>query len=184
MKKITATILSCILIGCTAVSCGSKKEENTASKVLPAEADSCIKDFVNNVFSGDGNGMLNCMYPHALISGLKSSGLTKQLYSALEMGVDGSLDKCTTSDEVKISEKAMKGAGVYFDSYTNMLKVSAPPYTVSDGYKLKMNVTVKSGSQKDSTSEDIIVVDVDGEGWKIIPMDEATLEAAADGDIG
>ena len=39
---------------------------------------------------------------------------------------------------------------------------------------------ILAGGQGKRMKEDVIVVNVDGEGWKLIPMDEATLESAAD----
>ena len=181
MKRITATILSLALMGCAAVSCSSRKDsDKAASRLLPAEADTCISNFSEDVFGGKSEEMLSCMYPDALISGLKSSGLMDQLDSAMQMGTEGTYKSCTTSDEVKLSDKAIQGAGAYFDAYAQMLNVSAGPYTVSDGYKLKMTVVTTENGKDESFDEDVIVVNVDGEGWKLIPMDEATLEAAAD----
>jgi len=181
MKRIIATVLSLALMGCATVSCSSKKDsDKAASRLLPAAADTCVSDFSENVFGGKSNEMLTCMYPDELVSGLKDSGLMDQLESAMKTGSTGSYKSCTTSGEVKLSDKAIQGAGAYFDAYAQMLKVSAGPYTVSDGYKLKMTVVTTENGKDESFDEDVIVVNVDGEGWKLIPMDEATLESAAD----
>lgn len=180
MKKITATILSLALMGCAAVSCGGKDGDKAESRLLPKAADTCVSDFSKDVFSGNSDDMLACMYPDELVSGLKSSGLMDQLESAMKSGADGSFKSCSTSGEVKLSDKALQGAGTYFDAYAQMLNISAGPYKVTDGYKLKMTVVTTESGKDAPFDEDVIVVNVDGEGWKLIPMDEASLEAAAD----
>ena len=181
----TALLLSFMVIGGTVVSCGKKGKgdgDTTASEssILPADADKCIQDFSQGIFSGDGEATIFRMYPDAVVEGLDKSGMIDQFYSAIGSGAEGEMKKCSTADEVKISDKAMQGAAVYFDSYAQMLNVTAPIYKVSDGYNLNMTVTTTDDGKDDDFTENITVVCVDGEGWKIIPMAEADLEGVVD----
>ncbi|WP_297961294.1 hypothetical protein [uncultured Ruminococcus sp.] len=182
MKKTAAVILTLILVVCAAVSCGSKGGAGkTASSIVPKEAQDVVRKFSEGVMTGDGDGMMLCMYPQDIFDALKASGLMNDFYNALGTGSGGELKKCELSDEAKISADACRGAQNYFNGYAQMLEVKGVSYKVSDGYSAKMNITTSENGKEDGYSEDIVIVMVDGHGWMIIPMTAQDLESAAAG---
>lgn len=182
MKKITAVILTLVLVVCSAVSCAGKGGAGkTASSIVPQEAQNVVQKFAEGVITGDGDGMMLCMYPQAIFDALKASGLMNDFYNVLGTGSGGELKKCELSDEVKVSTDACNGAQKYFTNYAEMLDVKGETYTVSDGYYAKMNITTSENGKDEDFSEDITIVKVDGQGWMIIPMTAQDLESAAAG---
>lgn len=122
-----------------------------------------------------GKTILTLMYPDEYIDELKDDDEWKDEIEDWNDNMEDELDdikikikKIEKKD--KLSNKELKGAEAYFD-YLYDCDVD-----VKSGYEFKIKVQKNDDGDKDTTSSEICVVKVKGDGWKVIPVSGKSLK--------
>lgn len=181
MKKLIAFIMIGAALMCGAVSCGNGKKggseaaESVTDDGCPQEAKELAKSFTGYVVNGDVDNTLSSMYPAELVEGLKSNGIAEEVAGVMGAGDHGTLKEVRVSSAAAISSEAVAGAEKYFNTYSQFLSASPKEYTVTEGFVVDTDTITDADGKEDVYSEQLTVVQVTGEGWKIIPMSESEL---------
>ena len=88
--------------------------------------------------------------------------------------IDISVDSVKKSDE--LSDEVLDAAEEYFDYQAYDYDVDIDDIEVSDGYEYKIEFEYKEDDEKDTITQNVCVVKVKGDGWKVITMDAEDLE--------
>ena len=181
MKKIIAFIMIGAALMCGAVSCGNGKKagseavESVVDDGCPQEVKELAKSFTGYVVNGDVDNTLSSMYPAELVEGLKSNGIAEEVAGVMGAGDHGTLKEVKVSAAVPLSSDAAAGAEKYFNTYSQFLSSSPKEYTVTEGFVVDTDTITDVNGKEDVYSEQLTVVQVTGEGWKVIPMSESEL---------
>ncbi|WP_019680314.1 hypothetical protein [Ruminococcus flavefaciens] len=140
-----------------------------------------VKKYVESSLSADTTAMIECMYPKEVAESIKSSGMMDSMAGAMEEELkESKVEDLKLNGETVLSEKAVEGAGKYFESMSAVFGNKEVKCNIKSGYSIMMNAKETYKGKTEDISEPVCVVLVDGEGWKIVPIGEKELEEIAD----
>ena len=185
MKKLLSFIIIGGLLTCTAVSCGGSEKTGYAAiaeKATPAEqAEEAVRQYTVTTYNGDFDTNIELTYPKDMIPPMKEAGTFDALQETLtNIKETTKLKKMSISDETELSEQALRGAGLYFNSVCSLLDLEKVDYNITAGYTMKTQKKIKYNGKTSNKEAQLSAVLIEGDGWKVITMDEAELADTAE----
>ena len=142
-------------------------------------AEETAKNFITALFTGETAEKISFTYPEALCKAITEAGGEKNFKQAdisgselKEFHITGCSRLAPDTGYKLVEEFYRKNAEIY--------GISSADYTVTDGYCAEIYFTVIANGEKDSDTEEIILVNIKGEGWKVIPFSINTLKDQLD----
>lgn len=148
------------------------------------EAKDCVKKYIDSTLGSDPDVLFGLSYPRETIDFLKSSGKWEALagsYASInsEGGEDNKIEDVEISDETVLGENAIKGAGSYFESMHSIFGGEDVKFNVKSGYSMTLKAKITYAGETIDSSENVSAVYLEGDGWKVIPMEVEYLESMA-----
>lgn len=188
MKKLICAAAAAI-IAAGSTSCGTNRKNDKTHQ--PYE--SVICDYCIAMTKADPDALLDCMLPKEAVSAAKAAPDHDAVYDSGKKGLtavqQGWVKSCGANpvmslEEVKSSEKLddtqLHAAESYLISASAEYGVKDLSPKITEGYETVLSLVI-TGAEYETTMENTCcMVNIDGDGWKIITSDADTLSNNAD----
>ena len=138
---------------------------------MDEDAKKVVNEFVKAVCNDDAEAMAKAMYPEKMLEGMKACGEYDEFADSVTDGETDKLDRVDVTFCVKMKENENALAQSYMNYYAKEYGLSDTEYKVSEGYSFtaSQHLTYNDGT-KALNGESLLIVNIEGEGWKILPM--------------
>ncbi|MBR0511135.1 MAG: hypothetical protein IJJ81_01000 [Ruminococcus sp.] len=138
---------------------------------MDKEAKKVVNVFVQAVCDDDAEAMAKAMYPEKMLEGMKACGEYDEFAQSVTDGETDKLDRVDVMFCVKMKENENALAESYMNYYAKEYGLSDTEYKVSEGYSFTASMhTTHNDGTKALGGEALLIVNIEGEGWKILPM--------------
>ena len=177
MKKFAALFLSCLMTASVFTACGDSDGGGSNSskheKIVEKWADAAITP-------KGAEDYFTCTFPDEYIDTLKDKGEWDNMVQDYNDDIQADLDNGYSYkiDEVKmggeLTEDELKSAeGFFFDLYD-------AETTVKAGFWYDVKATRTKDGDDDTQAQEVAAVELENDGWKIIPFDHDSLSYYSD----
>lgn len=141
------------------------------------DAEEALRACIDSMFCSGAEETLKYFYPEAVYNAVMN-GAARDNFAA-QGNPDAQLDKFRIEKCVYLApDTGYKLAEKYFAMTAESSGLSGYSTVVSKGYSVKISFEVSVDGATDSVSEDVVLVNCEGEGWKVIPLSTEELNEA------
>lgn len=137
---------------------------------MDAEAKEVVNKFAKGVLGNDAEAMAEAMYPPKMLEGMKACGEYDSFKESVCDGDPIPLTSCTVKLCVKLKDDEKALAESYMNYYAKEYGLGENEYKVTDGYSFMADMESRHDNGVTSDAQGLIIVNIENEGWKIIPV--------------
>ena len=137
---------------------------------MDEEAKKVAKSFSEAVYEDDAETMAKAMYPPKMLEAMKKCGEYDSFVESVVDGETSTLSSVEIKFCVKLKENEIELAKSYLNYYAKQYGLTDTEYNVTAGYSFMADATSRAGKVIKSAGTSLIVVNIENEGWKIIPV--------------
>ena len=137
---------------------------------MDEDARKVVKIFSEAVYEDDAETMAKSMYPPKMLEAMKKCGEYDSFVESVVDGETSTLSSVEIKFCVKLKENEIELAKSYLNYYAKQYGLTDTEYNVTAGYSFMADATSRAGKVIKSSGTSLIVVNIENEGWKIIPV--------------
>lgn len=137
---------------------------------MDTEARKVVYQFAEAVFGDDAEAMARSMFPAEMLDGMKACGEYDSFKESVTDGETMPLTSVTVKFCVKLKDDEIALAESYMNYYAVEYGLSENKYKVISGYSFMADMESRQEGGVSSSAEGLIIIDIENEGWKIIPI--------------
>lgn len=147
----------------------SSKSLSKSSIPLDKDARTAAEDFITCMFTNKPEKVMEYMYPKELCEPLIKAGAAGNFQSAdvdqFEMKEFNVLECSRLAPDT-----GYKAVERYFETTAKNNGISSVGVTVANGYSVNLKFRVVVDGEEDTDTEDAVIVYIENDGWKVIPL--------------
>lgn len=137
---------------------------------MEVDAKAVVKQFVEAAYGHDAEAAVAAMYPPEMAEAMKSTEDYDDLVDSISDDETSPLTKLDIKFCVRMKADETALAESYMNYYAKEYGLGDNKYKVTEGYSFSADMESRTEDGVSSDMEQLIIVNIENEGWKIIPI--------------